>query len=166
MGRTTKRWLYYYAGRPGFREAAVLLTVVGLCFLLSSPGAADARSGPRTLSGITSQGQPGNIRLSGSGQMINEASITVQVDCSIGPMFLPQKFRLVPIKPGGSFRESLDGSDVDEDGTSIVLREAFSGKFNRDRTTAMVRTRIHLTIHDPDGTVIACDSGVVHLRVH
>jgi hypothetical protein len=67
MGSAPKKWLYYYAGRPAYREAALVIAIVGLCLLFASAGAANAKSGATLLSGVTSQGQPGNIRLSGSG---------------------------------------------------------------------------------------------------
>ena len=165
MRSAPKKWIYHYAGRSAFREALLPIVVVGLCFLLSSPGAADAKS-PTTLSGVTSQGMPGNIRVSGSGRMINEASISVQLNCSIGPVIVPQKLRLVPVKPGGTFKESLEGSDVDEDGTSVRIYETFSGRFNGDRTSALTKSRVYMTIHATDGTVVKCDSGVVRLRAH
>jgi hypothetical protein len=102
--------------------------------------------------------------------MISEASITVQVQCSDGqaafPMFLPEKYHLVPVKPGGTFKESVEASDVDEDGTSVLVRETFTGKFNRARTSVMAKTRLHLTVRETDGTFLTCDSGVVRLRAN
>lgn len=150
-------------GLPMAAVASIATAVFALWLL---PGEAVAKtSHGGTLSGSTSQGNPGRIRVSGSGAVIREASITVTVRCAFGPMLLPQKMRGVPIAPGGRFRESLEDAFVEE-GITFHLFESFSGKFNADRTKVVVRSRIYLHLQGPEGTTETCDSGTVTLRAH
>ncbi|HEY6550799.1 MAG TPA: hypothetical protein VIY71_06325 [Solirubrobacterales bacterium] len=118
-----------------------------------------------TLSGSTSQGNPGLIRVSSNGRMVKEASLTVSVKCPVGPLPLPQKVRGLSIAPGGRFAGTLEDTSVEE-GMTLHLFESFSGKFNADRTKVVAKSRIRLNFQEADGTTETCDSGVVTLRAN
>lgn len=164
MGSAPKKWLYYYAGRPAYRDAALVIAIVGLCFFLTAPGAAEAKqSVGGSLSGMTSQGMPGNLRVSSSGLTIKQASISVQVNCAFGPMILPQTLKSVPVTPGGRFKATGEATDVDE-GITVRLTQTFSGKFNPDRTKVTTKSRIYVHLSAPDGSSEECDSGVVTMH--
>jgi hypothetical protein len=144
---------------------AFAMVVVAVVLTLGvAPGEAGAKASlGGTLSGSTSQGNPGWVRVSSSGRTIREASTTISVRCSFGPLVLPQKLRSVPITNGGRFKATLKDSSAEE-GVTLHLFESFSGKFNAARTSVVVKSRIHLNFQEPDGTAETCDSGTVTLH--
>jgi hypothetical protein len=81
-------------------------------------------------------------------------------------MYVPEKYHLVLVRPGGAFKESIEAPAVEPDGTSVLVRLSFTGKFNRARTGVTAKLRSYVTIHNPDGSVLTCDSGVVRLHAH
>src|SRR5262249_38305681 len=100
-----------------------------------------------------------------SGQTIKQASISIQVNCSFGPLILPQKLKSVPVTPGGRFKATGEANDVKE-GVTLRLTETFSGKLNPDRTTAVTKSRVYIHLSAPDGSTEECDSGVVTMHAH
>jgi hypothetical protein len=144
---------------------AVVVSIAMVAFML---GALPAGAGAKalfggTLSGSTSQGNPGRIKVSSNGRVIKEASITITVQCPFGPFLLPQKVRGLSIAPGGRYKGTLEDSSVDE-GITLLIFESLSGKFNADRTSVAVQSRMRLEFQSPDGTAETCDSGPVTLH--
>lgn len=164
MGTTTKKSLYRRPRLTVLPAVAVSIVMAALLVLATATdqAAAQARSGG-TFHGLTSQGFSGYVKTSGSGVLIDKASIPIEVQCSLGPMLLPQQFRFVPVQPSGRFKETGTAS-VEEEGVTLDLFESFSGKFNRQRTSVVTKSRIYLTIHGPDGSVEKCDSGIVTMH--
>jgi hypothetical protein len=153
-----------------FRLAALLrvaLTIATIMFFGVESAKSDAAtaSSAGTLHGMTSQGFPGYIKTSSDGVFVERALIPVEVKCSFGPLVLPEKFELVPILPSGRFKETVEGSNVEE-GVSVRVFESLSGRFNRQRTRVVTKTRIYLSAHAPDGSTETCDSGVVTMHAH
>jgi len=147
---------------PGTFAAAIAMAailVLALC-----PGAAGAKAhAGGTLSGSTSQGNPGWIKVSRSGLRIEGASITIAVQCPTGSFLLPQKVPSLSLTRGGRFGATLEGTSVEE-GVTLHIFETFSGKFNADRTSVWAKSRIHLDFQNPDGTAETCDSDTVTLH--
>jgi hypothetical protein len=108
---------------------------------------------------------PGYVKTEVRGFLIRKSYIPVQAKCSFGPLLLAQTFQFVPVSPGGRFRETAEGSNVDE-GSTVRVFQTFSGKFNRMHTGVVTKSRIYATIHSPDGSVEKCDSGVVTMHAH
>jgi hypothetical protein len=166
MESASKRMLKHQSSLPVLPAVVVSVLMVALLALgtVTDPAAAKAPTGG-TLRGTTSQGLPGYVKTSYGGVLIDKSSIPIEVRCSFGPMFLPQTFKMVVISPGGRFKETAEGSDLDE-GVSVRIFESFSGKFNRQRTRVVTKSRIYATIHSPDGSVEKSDSGVVTMHAH
>lgn len=151
----------------------VLLTVVAsvvvsalLLVLGSGTSQAVAKGGGvGVFRGTTSQGYPGYIKTSSFGYLIDKATIPVLVKCSFGPMLLPQKFQMMMVAPNGRFKETGSGA-AEEEGVTLQLTESLSGRFNKQRTSVVTKSRIHLIFHAPDGSVEECDSGIVTMRAH
>lgn len=167
MESTSKRLLKHQSSLPVLPTVLVSIVMVAFLVFGSAADKASAKaSGGRTLSGSTSQGNPGFVKPSRSGLMITKASITISLNCSFGaPLLVPQKFISVPVTPSGRFKATVDESEVDE-GVSTHLVESFSGKFNRQRTRVVTKSRIYISLHAPDGSVVTCDSGIVTLHAH
>ena len=51
-----------------------------------------------------------------------------------------------------------------EEGVTLHLFESFSGRFNADRTSVVLKSRIHLDFRNPNGSTETCDSGTVTLH--
>jgi hypothetical protein len=145
--------------------ALIATIVLGTALsLASTPSEASAKpSLGGTLSGSTSQGNPGRIKVSSNGRMIREVSITITVKCPVGPFLLPQKARSISITPSGRFKGTLEDTSEAE-GITLHIFESLSGKFNADRTSVNVKSRLRLNFQAPDGTAEACDSGPVTLH--
>jgi hypothetical protein len=147
----------------------VLAVLAALCVTaVLALGVAPSEAGARTsmagsLSGSTSQGNPGRITVSSSGLMIKQASITVSVKCAIGPLLVPMKPRSVAVTPQGRFKATAEDAFTEE-GLTVHLFESFSGKFNADRTSVVAKARIYVNFQDPTGAVETCDSGTVTLH--
>jgi hypothetical protein len=152
-----------------FRLATLLRVAVSIAmivFFSVESAKSDAAVFPRgTYHGVTSQGLPGYIKTSGDGILIRKTSIPIEVKCSFGALVIPEKFTLVPIMPSGKFKETVEGSTVEEE-ISIHVYASLSGTFNRQGTRVVTKSRIYLNARAPDGSVETCDSGVVTMHAH
>ncbi len=156
--------LHRHVGLPMRVALAATLAVAVVLALMTATGEARAKAPlGGTLSGSTSQGNPGWIKVSSSGRTITETSITVSVKCPFGPIPLPQKVRGLSVTPAGRFKGVLEDTSVEE-GITLHLFESFSGKFNGDRTRVVAKSRIRLNFQNPDGSTETCDSGTVTLH--
>jgi hypothetical protein len=146
--------------------ATWIVIVVALLSLAATTDSADAKARRGAFKGVTSQGYAGYLKTSAGGFLIDKASIPVEVTCTDGSkLLLPQTFELVVVKPNGRFRESGEGSSVEE-GVSVRISETLSGRFNRNHTRVTTRSRTYASVHFPDGTFVTCDSGPVTMRAH
>jgi len=154
--------------RHGSRLRIAGVTAVLVLAAVLSPALAPAQSGARsslggTLSGTTSQGNPARITVARSGRKIRQLSITIEIHCGFGPLLVPQRARSLTIARSGRFAGRLEHTESEEE-VVLNFRESVSGRFNADRTSARVRSRVHIEVHAPDGSSEACDSGVVTLH--
>lgn len=168
MESALKRMLKHHSSLPVLPTVVISALMVALLALGAATDPAAAKKAPTggTLHGTTSQGLPGYVKTSYGGVLIAKSSIPIEVKCSSGSFLLPQTFKMVPISPGGRFKETAEGSTLDEEGVSVRIFESFSGKFNRQRTNVVTKSRIYATVHAPDGSVEKCDSGVVTMHAH
>lgn len=149
---------------PTLAALAGAIAVAAILALGVAPSEASVKASVGgTLSGSTSQGNPGRIKISSSGRTLQEASVTIVVQCPVGPFLLPQKVRSIPVTRGGRFKATLEDTSVEE-GITLHLFESFSGKFNADRTSVVAKSRIRLDFQTPDGSTETCDSGAVTLH--
>lgn len=143
---------------------AVIIALAAVFALGVIPNEASAKvSFAGTLSGSNSQGNPGQIRVSGDGRKVKEASLTIEVKCPFGSFLLPQKVRGLTITPSGRFGGTGEDTSTDE-GVTLHISESISGRFNADRTSVWVKSRLRLDFQAPDGTTETCDSGSVSLH--
>jgi hypothetical protein len=151
----------------GPQVLATLASVVVSALLVfgSATDQAAAKGGGGVFRGTTSQGYPGYVKTSSFGYLIDKATIPVLVKCSFGPMLLPQKFEFVTVAPNGRFKETGSGA-AEEEGLSLQFTESLSGRFDKQRTSVVTKSRIHLVFHAPDGSAEECDSGVVTMHAH
>ena len=167
MKPASRRFKNHQSSLPVLPTVLVSVAMVAL-FVLGSPAEDAGAQGLRgaTYHGVTSQGYPGVVKTSGpGGSTVQKASITIAIQCSSGPLFVPQTPRNLTIAPGGRFKGTAEGTDVKE-GIEISVFESFSGKFNRQRTSVVTKSRITVSVHAPDGSSESCDSGVVTMHAH
>jgi hypothetical protein len=123
-------------------------------------GARMARGGSLTLGGLTSKGWPVYIQLSANGKQVVRAVAAIETPCSKGSsLFAPDKWTRVPIRHG-LFRTAFRDSFTDQ-GQQVDFADVFTGKVNRKRTVVSGTWSVKLTIHEADGSVDTCDSGVL-----
>lgn len=129
------------------------------------PSARPRAGGPtRVLGGLTSGDWPAIVAVSGDGRAIKTAVIAVDLRCTDGEQFtFADPWLLVPVKSNGSFRASFHDSST-EQGATIEISDSFAGKLNHKRTRLSAKLQLQMTVHEPDGTSVSCDSGTVSLR--
>ncbi len=167
MELASNRWFHGYSRLPERRPVAVAIAIVASLALgiasAVAPAAAKAPGGGE-LGGLTSQGLPSYVETSNSGRKIDVAVLTIAAHCSNGgALIFPQVWQSVPIAGNGVFKATDSDSSVEE-GMSVEISETFSGRFNRERTAAVTKARTVVTFHNPDGSMLQCDSRNVNLR--
>jgi hypothetical protein len=150
-----------------------LLPLTILMFLCSPAGAAvafaesprdgaarSASSGPTVFGGLTSKGWPVYIKLSANGKRVVRAVAAIDSPCTKGgSLTIPDKWRDVPIRHR-RFKDAFRDSYTDN-GETFELEDSFAGKVNRKRTVVSGTLHMKTTIHEQDGSVDTCDSGVL-----
>jgi len=144
--------------------ASVVVSAL-LVFGSATDQAAARGGGGGVFRGTTSQGYPGYVKTSSFGYLIDRVTIPVLVKCSFGPMLLPQKFQLVTVKPNGQFKETASGA-TEEERVSLQFTESLSGRFDKQRTSVVTKSRMHFIFHASDGSTEECDSGIVTMHAH
>jgi uncharacterized protein DUF4234 len=150
----------------GPAKVAALSICAVLAILALGTGATTAEakaSRGGTLSGMTSQGNPGRIKVSRSGRVVREAALTIDVHCPEGSALLPLKARGLQISRGGRFSGRLEDTWTEE-GVTVHLFESLTGRFNSARTSVRTRARIRISTEAEDGSSETCDSGPVTLH--
>jgi hypothetical protein len=164
--RLVREWVITHV-IDGFLPLAILL------FLCSPAGAAvafagtpgdgaarSARSGPTAFGGLTSKGWPVYIQLSGNGKRITRAVAAIDSPCTKGgSITVPDKWTNVPIRHG-RFKDAFKDSST-ENGETFDYDDTFAGKVNRKRTVVSGTWHVKTVIHEADGSVDTCDSGVL-----
>lgn len=126
-------------------------------------GAQSSRSGKLALGGLTSNGWPVYIELAGNGRSIVRAVGAIDAPCTKGgSTTFDDKWARVPVRRG-SFKAAYRDSFSDQ-GATIDVDDSFTGKVNRARTAITGTWRNKMVIHEPDGSVDSCDSGVLRFK--
>jgi len=71
----------------------------------------------------------------------------------------PDEWRKVPVRHG-RFTSTFQDSST-ENGETFEFDDTFAGKVNRKRTVVSGTWRNKTVVHEPDGSVDTCDSGVL-----
>lgn len=148
----------------GFLPIAILTLLLSPgAVAFASPGDGAARGSsakPVVLGGLTSKGWPVYIQLSANGKRIVRAVGALEQTCSKGGLFaIPDEWRNVPVRHG-RFTSTFQDSST-ENGETFEFDDTFAGKVNRKRTVVSGTWRNKTVVHEPDGSVDTCDSGVL-----
>jgi hypothetical protein len=165
MESASRRMPKHRSSLPVLPTVVVSVLMCALLALGVTTDRASAKGGHGVFRGTTSQGYPGYIKTSSYGYIIDKATVPLLVECTFGPLLLPQKFQLIFVHPDGRFKETASGVS-EEEGVTMQLNESFSGRFNRQHTSVVTKSRLHITFHTPEGSVGECDSGIVTMHAH
>jgi len=145
------------------------LALVGVVFALlasaaqASPGFSRGTSAT-SYYGLTSQDSPLLIETSKDGRIIKRAIGTLDISCtggSTGAFTMTEKDSWTDVIVGlnRTFKRSFSDSDA-TGGSTIDQSGEFTGRFDRKRRVVTGTWRLQLVVHDPDGSVMTCDSGL------
>ena len=150
------------SGRRAVALAGVVLAVVAGT-AQASPSFSRG-SGVVSYYGMTSQDSPLVIQTSKDGRIVKRAIAAIDMTCTGGPngqFVLTEKDRWddVIVALNRSFKQSFSDSTPDGGGSFDTTAE-LTGRFDRKRNVVSGTWRLQFVMHDPDGTVTTCESGV------
>jgi hypothetical protein len=150
----------------GFLPVAImtfLCSPAAVAFAGTPAEAQAAKAGPVVLGGLTSKGWPVYIKLSGSGKRVVRAVAAIESPCSKGGSFaVPDRFSNMPVRHG-RFKDSFRDSFTDN-GETVDVEDSVAGKVNRKRTVVSGTWHVKTVVHETDGSIDTCDSGVVTFK--
>lgn len=162
--RSLRQWVGAHIV-DGFLPIAILtfLCSPAAVAFAGTPGdgaAQGSRAKPVILGGLTSKGWPVYIQLSANGKRIVRAVGALELPCSKGGSFtVPDRFSNVPVRHG-RFKDGVHDSFTDH-GETFEIDDSFAGKVNRKHTVVSGTWQAKTVIHEADGSVDTCDSGVL-----
>jgi len=147
--------------------AAALCSPVGAAVALAGEphdgGAQSSRSGKIVLGGLTSNGWPVYVELAANGRSIIRAVGAINGPCTKGESWtVADRWMRVPVRRR-RFRTGFRDSFTDQ-GARIEVASTFAGKVNRARTVVSGTWSNKVVIHEPDGSVDTCDSGLLRFK--
>lgn len=145
-------------------NAKLLLAATVVCFGVVCIGEATAASGGHVLGGVTRQGMPVEVELTGKQNQIKQTTVGLFLSCSSGAQAaFSDNYHHVGIKRSGSFSSSFSGLIGDAGGGQTFVESGhLSGRLNKARTRVTGQWQLHVTYRDNSGNPTdQCDSGPV-----
>jgi hypothetical protein len=144
-------------------SALALAPVLADAHALSFASRARVAAVPKTaymLGGITSQGEPVVVAVSGRAKSV-DARIALEMKCTSGtPLFSDRTFPLAVKRNGAVLGYNLV-IPPDPKGNVLGGSDTFSAQMNAARSRLTGHWRLRLTFQNSDGSREACDSGPV-----
>ena len=150
-------------GRAGLSALALVALTAPLA---SARALAPGPAAGKVLGGLTSQGWPVVLKVSGNAKSIQRVRIGLEMNCTSGASFsVPDGWIRVPILRGGQVDASAAVSPSPASGGSDVSitggTDSFSGTLNRSSGTFSGTWHQHVDFATSGGQSDSCDSGNV-----
>ena len=130
----------------------------------STPARISGAAAGAVYGGVTDDGFGLVVEANKSRSKIVRMATGLKLNCTSGGSFnVPDGWNRLRVKKSKFSATFGPVTNPNEDGTSIVLEGAVSGKFNRSKTTLSGTWSLKLTAHDATGAVVdTCDSGTIN----